>query len=134
MKKRILTACMYLLAAIAVAEYFDALYGGGPVTKHLGVVHAGIASAAVLAVGCLLSLFKLELGAGCGLIGCSLAWPYFRHILISFPWTKLFEVLPYAMWADSLAALVVLIVASIYSVVQTYSWVRARRSAAVSGH
>lgn len=37
MKQRILPALMYLFAALALGRYFDSLYGGSPVTHHLGL-------------------------------------------------------------------------------------------------
>jgi hypothetical protein len=124
MKQRIAAALLYLLAALALAGYFDALYGAAPVDHRLGLIHAGIAGAILLAVASLMSMFSLRLGAVCGLVAGLLAWPYFGPILMSFPWSRMFEVLGYAMWADSLAALGTLTIASIYSLTQIWLWVR----------
>jgi hypothetical protein len=125
MKQRAAPALLYLLAALALARYFDSLYGAAPVVRRLEAVHAGIAGTILLAVACLLSLFSLRLGGVCGLVAGLLVWPYFGPILVSFPWSRVFEVLPYAMWADSLAALVMLTIASIYSMARLWLWFRA---------
>lgn len=66
MKQKVLAALVYILTALALALYFDSLYGAAPVTQHLNAVHAGIAGTILLAVACLLSLFSLRLGAVCG--------------------------------------------------------------------
>jgi hypothetical protein len=56
MKQRILSAAIYLISALALALYFDSLYGTGPVMLCLGAIHAGIAGAIVFVVACLVSL------------------------------------------------------------------------------
>jgi len=128
MKQKIPPAALYVITALAVAGYFDALYGAAPVTHRQTPIHFAIAGTIIFAIACLLSLFSLRLGAVGGLVGACLSWPFFGPILIHFPWTKLPEVLPYAMWADSLAALVTLIVATVYSVCSVSSTFRRRAS------
>jgi hypothetical protein len=124
MKQRVWAALLYLFAALALAGYFDGLYGAGPVVHGLTLVHAGIAGMILLAVASLVSILSLRLGAVCGLIAGFLAWPFFGPLLLSFPWSRMFEILPYAMWADSLAALTMLTITSIYSLKQVSLRVR----------
>jgi hypothetical protein len=124
MKQRVAPALLYFFAAFALADYFDALYGAAPVDHRLMFVRAGIAGAILLAGAFLVSLFSQRLGAVCGLVAGLLAWPYFGPILVNFPWSRMFEVLPYAMWADSLAALVMLTIATIYSLTKIWLWLR----------
>jgi hypothetical protein len=114
MKQRIPSPVIYLISALALVFYFDALYGG-PVTHRLGTIHAGIAGATLFVVACVLSLFSLRVGLVCGLAASILSWPYFGVLLFVFPWRGVPEILHYAMWGDTLSALLILIIASIYS-------------------
>jgi hypothetical protein len=98
-----------------MALVFDSIYGAGPVTRHLGAIHAGVAGAIVFAVASLLSLFSLRFGLVCSIVACVLSWPLFGPLLYFLPWTELPRALGYANWGPELIALLTLMVAHIYS-------------------
>ena len=124
MKKRILAAVVYVITAVALAGYFDGVYGGEPITRHLGLIHTATAGATLFAVACLLSLFTLRFGVICGLVASILAWPFFGPIMVAIPWGRILQMLPYARWADTLAAILMLTISSIYSLAQLRSLFR----------
>ena len=117
MKQKTISAVIYAATTLALAYYFDALYGGGAVTHHLGLIHIAIAGTILFAVACILSLFSLRLGVLCALAACILSWPFFSGNLYAIlrVWRSLFSVVHYANWGASLAAVLMLIISSIYS-------------------
>lgn len=77
MKEKAFPIGMYAVTALTLAAFFDALYGAGPITRHLGPIHLAIAGTVLFAVACALSLFALRIGVVCGLAGAVLSWPIF---------------------------------------------------------
>jgi len=128
MKYRILSAAVYAITAVALADYFDALYGAGPVTSHLGLIYSAIAGAVLFAVAFVLSMFTLRFGAICGLAACILSWPCFGIQLPGIPWTKLVSVAHYANWRFIFLAILMLAVSSAYSLWQLWLLFRPRGS------
>jgi len=116
MKRKILSVVIYATTAFALAEFFDALYGAGPVTRHSVLIHLAIAGTILFAAACILSLFILRVGVVCGLAGGALSWPCFAIQMPAIPWGSLVSILPYANWLYLLTAILVLVVSSIYSV------------------
>jgi hypothetical protein len=118
MKRKIISAVIYASTAFVLAEWFDALYGGEPLTDYVGLIHLATAGTVLFAAACILSLFTLRVGVVCGLAGGVLSWPYFAIPIPIIPWSKLVSILPYSNWLNVLTAILVLVVSSIYSVSQ----------------
>ncbi len=120
MKQKIVSAFIYAVTTLALAYFFDGFYGGEPSTRHLGLIHAATAGAILFAVACVLSLFSLRLGTVCTLAACILSWPFFSGNLFAIlsVWRSLFSILRYSNWGASLAAVVMLIISSAYSINQ----------------
>jgi hypothetical protein len=117
MKQRLLAAIVYLSTAVAQAVFFDGLYGAGPVTHHLTLVHSAIAGAILFAIACPLSLFMSRFGILCGLTASILSWPFFGILLFATPWSSLVSLLVHsADWRDHYTAIVMLIISSACSV------------------
>jgi hypothetical protein len=118
-RKKILAAVIYLLSGLALAFYFDSLYGaGGPDAHHVGLLYLGIASAIFFVVACLLSLFSTPVGPLAGTVACVSSWPYLATALLMFPWLALPGVVHFGLWGPMLWALLMLIVANAYSVIE----------------
>jgi hypothetical protein len=121
MKYKIVSALVYGITALDLANFFDSVYGAGPISSnYIGLTHVAIAGAILFAVACLLSLFNLRMGITCGLVACILSWPFFAGelSLILGVWRGLFSVVGYAYWTARLASVWMLIVSSIYSLSQ----------------
>lgn len=117
MKQKIISAVIYAATTLALAYFFDGLYGGEPITHHLGLIYAATAGAILFAVACVLSLLSLRFGTVCALAACILSWPLFSGNLFTIlsVWRSLFSILRHSNWGASLAAVVMLIISSIYS-------------------
>jgi heme exporter protein D len=125
-KRKFLSAVIYATTAFALAESFDSLYGAGPVTHELGLIHLAIAGTILFTVACILSLFTLRAAVVCGLAGGVLSWPYFAIPIPTIPWGSLVSILPYANWMALLTTLLALVVSSVYSVNQLRILLRGR--------
>ncbi|SPE43034.1 exported hypothetical protein [Candidatus Sulfopaludibacter sp. SbA3] len=68
MKRKALSAVVYAIPTFALAEYFDALYGGEPIIFNASLIRIATCGAALFAVACVLSLFSLRSGLICGMI------------------------------------------------------------------
>ena len=78
MKHKVVSALVYGITALDFAEFFDSVYGAGPISPHhIALMHTAIAGAIVFALACLFSLFNLRIGVMCGLAACVLSWPLF---------------------------------------------------------
>jgi hypothetical protein len=75
MKPRILSAIIYASTTVAVALFFDGLYGGEPIRHHLGLIHTASLGACLFAAATLLSLFSVRLGVICGFAWTLLSLP-----------------------------------------------------------
>jgi hypothetical protein len=124
MKHRVTAVAIYAITTFALATFFDALYGAGPVVRSLLLIRLGIAATALFAIACLLSLFASRLGTACGLFGSILALPYFGIQAIRVPWGKLTSILPYANWSYMLTAILVLALSTIYSAIRLWHLLR----------
>lgn len=133
MKQRISAAVIYAMTSLVLAGYFDSLYGAGPVTHRLGLIHAAFAGALLFVVACAMSLFALRLGVACGVVASILSWPYFGPRLLAIPWSRFIQVLPHAMWADTYAAILMLIISSAYSAIRLRLLLRAPATGGMSG-
>jgi hypothetical protein len=135
MKRKLSLALIYANAALALAFYFDGLYGGEPIKSPLGLIHAAIAGAVLLVIACVLSIFNLRLGIVCGIPAIVASWPYFLISLVHIPWgITLFSLLPYALWGDAFAALLALAAASIYCVVRLRSLWSSKSNGGAGGY
>jgi hypothetical protein len=115
MKRKILSVVVYATTTLALGVFWDALYGSGPVTRYLGVIHLAITGTIVLVAACILSLFALRLGVVFALAGSVLSWPYFAIQMPKIPWGSIVSVLPHANWQYELTAIVALVVSTSYS-------------------
>jgi hypothetical protein len=121
MKKRILSAVVYAITTLAVAGFFDGLYGSAPVTHHLGLIHTAIAGTILYASACLLSLFTLRFGVICGFLASILSWPFFGILVYAIPWRSLAPLLVESpTWRDQFAAILMLIIATAFSLEQLW--------------
>jgi hypothetical protein len=122
MKQKIISVAIYAITTLALWGFFDGLYGGEPITRHLSLIHAATAGAILFAVACVLSSFSLRFGIACALAACILSWPFFAGELSAIlrVWRSLFSVVHYSPWGDRLAAVLMLTISSIYSVVQLW--------------
>jgi hypothetical protein len=117
MKQKIVSVLVYSFTALDFAYYFESLYGAGPVTRHLGLIHAAIIGALLFAAAAVFSLFSLRIGIAFAFAACILSWPFFAGELsaILSVWHSIFSVVRYSYWGARLAAVYMLIVSSIYS-------------------
>lgn len=127
MKIKIVSALVYGVAACALAGYFDFLYGAGPVDQRLGLVRAALAGLVLLAFASGSSLLSKELGTLCALVGVLLSWPLFAVQLNAVPWNDLIWFARYRR--DSIAAILALVIATIYVIGQSWFSLRKRRAA-----
>ena len=118
MKQKILSAVIYATAAFTLSQFFDSLYGAGPVTSHLGLIHVAIAGTILVAGASISSLFGRRVGIVCGLGGSILSWPYFAIVIPAIPWGSVVSIFPYSNWAELLTAILALVVSSAYSLNQ----------------
>jgi hypothetical protein len=117
MKQKVISAVIYAVTTLALAAFFDGLYGGESLTRHLVLIHVATAGAVLFAVACVSCIFSPRFGIVCALAACILSWPFFSGNLFAIlkVWRSLFSVVHYSNWGDSLAAVVTLIISSIYS-------------------
>jgi hypothetical protein len=125
-KRKILSGAIYATTAFALAQFFDALYAGEPVTDHLGLIYLAIAGTILFAAACILSLFTVRVGVVCGLGGGVLSWPAFAIAIPTIPWGSVVSIFPYANWPFLLTAILALVVSSVYSVNRLRVLVRGR--------
>jgi hypothetical protein len=116
MKRRIISAVIYAATCAALAAFFDAVYGAGPVTRHLSLMRFAIAGTGVFAIACILSFFNFRIGVICGLGASVLAVPYFALQAVAVPWGSLLSILPRANWPYLLTAMLALVLSVIYSI------------------
>ena len=109
---------MYLVAALAMGAYYDAVYGAGPVTRHPMLVHVGVAGAFLFGCASLVSLWKPYLSVIVSIFACCLCWSDFAWIVPQIPFFHVFSIIGYAYWNETLLALLILILASAYSLRQ----------------
>jgi hypothetical protein len=117
MRDKLTAAILYAIAALANANWLD--YGfaeGYPRTTLMSIALVG---SGFLGIGCLVSLYRLRYGMILGFIGVCLSWPYFAVLAIALPWRQLVWVITIRYHGiDEMAAIVFLLVATIYSIVQ----------------
>jgi len=116
MNWKALSIAVYAITVFALAAFFDALYGAGPVVRYLWLVRFAIAGAGILGLACILSLVTVRGGAVCGLIGGAITLPYFGLLATGVPWGHLVSVLPYANWRYIVTAVVAVLLSTAYSV------------------
>jgi hypothetical protein len=115
MKRKITSAVIFLGTTLAMAAFLDAVYGAGPVTLHVALIHLVIVGTIFFALGCIFSFFIPRFEVACGVAGSILSWPYFAIQIFKVPWHNVFSILPYANWLYELIAMLALVIASIYS-------------------
>src|SRR5436305_786544 len=113
MKNRPLSILLYAATAVCLGAFFDGLYGGEPIVRHLALIHVATAGAALFAVACLICFFTLRVGSICGLLACGLSWCYFGIEVAAVPWRDLIWFSRFR--SDTLFALVALTVSSVDS-------------------
>jgi len=120
LRKKIIAASVYLAAALAMGAYYDAVYGAGPVTRHTLLLRLGVAGAFLFGCTSLLSLWKPHRAVLVGILACCLCWSDFPRIVPQIPFLHVFSVIGYAYWNETLLALLILILASGYSLRQSW--------------
>lgn len=115
MKQRVLSAVIYATTAFALAQLFDAIFAGEPVTAYLGVIYLAIAGTILFAAACFLSLFAMRVGVVFGLGGCILAWPWLALAISTVPWARVISIFPVSNWPEVLTTILALVVANAYS-------------------
>jgi hypothetical protein len=118
LKKKFISASVYLAAALAMGAYYDAVYGAGPVTRHTLLLRVGVAGAFLFGCTSLLSLWNPHQAVLVGIFACCLCWSDFARIVPRIPFLQVFSVIGYAYWNETLLALLILILASAYSLRQ----------------
>jgi hypothetical protein len=129
MKQKLVAVAVYLVTSLALALYFESLFGAGPVTLRPQLL-IGIVGAILFVPALVLSIFELRLGVMCGLAASALSWSCLGDVLVSIPWESILRILPYARWADILVAIVMLIISSIYSLAQLRLFFKTQRPVA----
>jgi hypothetical protein len=119
LKKKIISASVYLSAALAVGAYYDAVYGAGTLTHHTMLIRFGVAGALLFGCTSLLSLWKPHRAVLVGILACGLCWSDFARIVPHIPF-QVFSVVGYAYWNETLLALLILSFASAYSLQQSW--------------
>jgi hypothetical protein len=117
MKRKVILALIYAATALTLLGFFDALYGAGPVTHHLGLIRCGLGGAVLFAIACVISPFNARFGIVCALAASVLCWPFFAGelSLILHAGLSVLSEVRYAMWGDRLAAVLMLTISSVYS-------------------
>ena len=120
LKKKVISASVYLAAALAMGAYYDAVYGAGPVTHHTLLLRVGVAGTFLFGCTFLLSLWKPHRAVLVGILACCLCWSDFARIVPQIPFLQVFSAIGYAYWNETLLALLILILASAYSLRQSW--------------
>ena len=120
LKKKVISASVYLAAALAMGAYYDAVYGAGPVTHHTLLLRVGVAGTFLFGCTFLLSLWKPHRAVLVGILACCLCWSDFARIVPQIPFRQVFSAIGYAYWNETLLALLILILASAYSLRQSW--------------
>jgi hypothetical protein len=120
LKKKVTSASLYLAAALAMGAYYDAVKGAGPVTRHVFLLHIGIAGAFVFGCTSLLALWNPNRAAFVGILACCLCWSDISRIVPQIPFLQLFSVIGHAYWNETLLALLILTLASAHSLWQSW--------------
>ncbi len=126
MRSRIVLAVVYAITVIPLFDYFDGLYGGEPIHGDMTLIHTATAGAILFAIAFLASLLALRVGLVCGFAACILSWPFWGFHLIMFIWMAAGGALHHD-WEEALASLVLLILSTVYTVVQLQLWFRASK-------
>jgi len=127
MRQKIASAVLYATTVLVLAIWFEDVDGmePGPITGYFGLIQTAIGGMILLAIACLLSLLTERLTIVCGLVACILSWPYFGPLLFGAPWGRLASLIAgLPLWRDEFAAIVMLVVSSVYSVAQLRSLLR----------
>jgi hypothetical protein len=127
MRRKIPSAVIFAITVVAFAIWFEDVDGmePGPITGYIGLIQTAIAGMILLSLACLLSLLTTRVAIVCGLFGCVLSWPYFGPLLFGTPWGRLASLIAgSSLWRDEFAAIVLLMVTSVYSVAQLRSLLR----------
>jgi hypothetical protein len=127
-RRKIISALLYLTTAFTFAMYFDSVYGAGPVTRGVWLLKLAMAGMMLFVIACMLSFFSLRVGLVCATAGGLLSWPAFAVAVFRIPWTSIISILPHSNWLDLLIAMVTLVVSSFYSVKQAILLSRGRTS------
>jgi hypothetical protein len=120
-KRGILSAFIYAATTVALAGYLDGYYArdlGTATTGYLLLLHVSTAGACLFAISFVLSFFNLRFSIITALAASILAWPYFGMLLPWIPWGHLIESLALSDWLDQYISILMLIVSTVYSVVQ----------------
>jgi hypothetical protein len=120
LKKKISSASVYLAAALAMGAYYDAVYGAGPVTRHTVLLSLGVSGAFLFGFTSLLSFWKPHRAVLVAILACCLCWSDFARIVPQIPFLQVFSIIGYAYWNETLLALLILILASAYSLRQSW--------------
>ena len=120
LKKKVISASVYLAAAVAMGVYYDAVQGAGSVTCHALLLRVGVAGAFLFGCTSLLSLWKPHRAVFVGILACCLCWSYFVRIIPRIPFLQSVSVMGYAYWNETLLALLILTLASAYSLRQSW--------------
>src|SRR5256885_12813475 len=97
-----------------MGAYYDAVQGASSV-RHALLLRVGVAGAFLFGCTSLLSLWKPHQAVLLGIVACCLCWSDFARIVPQIPFLKVFSVIGYAYWNETLLALLMLMLATAYS-------------------
>jgi|SRR5579862_7707971 len=107
---------LYAVTAFTCASYFVALSGAEPATHTPITIPSAILGAALFGVSCAISPFSSRFGIIGALMASILCWPYFLMAMRFFPWATLSTNLPYGFNPYTLAATLMLVATTVYSI------------------
>ena len=119
MSQKITTAILYAVTSIFLWAFLDGIYGAGPITRYNILVYSATLGLCLFIVACFLAPFQKHWSIRCAVVGAVLCWPEFILAFSAIPWGNLVWFIRYR--SGTAAALVCLVVSSIYSLNQMLS-------------
>jgi hypothetical protein len=124
MKRKLLSVVLYATTSFALAVYWEALYGAGPIKTSV-LMYLAISGTVLFAVSCVMLLISSQVGLSCAITAGLLSWPYFVIHVPTIPWSRLLSAVSNnSRWLFLLIAILALVVTSIYSLNQLRCFVR----------
>ena len=122
-KQRVIGAIIYALVALATANWIEyGLWSGQPY-GHQGPMRVALAGTAAFAISIFLSLLRSRFELLFGVVGIGLSWPYFGLLAADLPWKDVvWLVRIHVHGLDQVAAILFLIVATIYVLKRGWTW------------
>ena len=89
MKRKLIASLLYGVTTACLGAFFESLYSGEPIIRHLLLIRIATAGPILFAVATLVCLWSLRFGSICGLFASALSWCYFNIELLAVPWHDL---------------------------------------------